>query len=78
MPMWGYICEEGHESQELKSYDSREEPTTCPECGKQANFKQTFCTNVKFGESYNSFHSNRHKWNLRENKRLGTKGKNYD
>lgn len=77
MPFWSYKCEDDHVTESVSSYDTREEPIKCSECGKEASFVQTFCTNFQFGDSYNSFGADRHRWNLRENKRLGTKGKGY-
>jgi len=41
-------------------------------------FKQTFCTKFQYGNDYQSFGADRHKWNLRENHRNKTVGKNYD
>lgn len=77
MPIWNYKCENEHITEHMCSYDTREEPIECSECGKEANFTQSYCTNFQFGENYESFGADRHRWNLRENKRLGTKGKGY-
>lgn len=78
MPMYSYVCDDGHTSEHIVKYDERELDQECSECGKPAHYNHSFCTNFTFGENYNSFHADRHRWNLRENKRLGTKGKNYD
>ena len=77
MPIWNFKCEKEHEFEHICSYDDRKNPIECPECGAQANYVTTFCTNFQFGKNYESFHADRHRWNLRENKRLGTKGKGY-
>lgn len=77
MPIWNYECKNKHKTEHMCSYNDRENPIECGECGEEANFVQVFCTNFQFGEGYGSFHADRHRWNLRENKRLGTKGKGY-
>ena len=77
MPIWNYECKKGHHTEGMSSYDDREVPIKCGTCGEKANFVQTYCTNFQFGEKYDSFHADRHRWNLRENKRLGTRGKGY-
>jgi len=77
MPYYEYHCKNNHVSDERVSYTDREEPQVCPDCGEPSYFKQTFCTNIQYGEKYQSFGADRHRWNLRENKRLGTVGKGY-
>jgi len=82
MPIYEYHCSNGHQSDHLSSFDDRTQPQTCPECGELANFKQTFCTNVQYGvtksgKQWNTTHELRTRWNNRENKRHGTKGRSY-
>jgi len=77
MPYYEYHCKNNHSSDELVKYDDRESPQICPECGEPSFFNQTFCTNFQYGDKYESFGADRHRWNLRENKRLGTVGKGY-
>jgi hypothetical protein len=77
MPIFSYKCNNEHVTDNIISYDKREEPQTCSSCGEPSYFKQTFCTNFQYGKDYSSFGADRHKWNLRENKRLGTVGKGY-
>lgn len=78
MPLWDYECKDSHVTQEVRKYNEREEPTVCKTCGQPSEFKQTFCTTFQYGKDYNSFGADRHKWNLRENHRNKTVGKNYD
>lgn len=77
MPYYEYHCKNNHVNDHIVSYDNREEPQICPDCGEPSYFKQTFCANFQYGEKYSSMAADRHKWNLRENKRLGTVGKGY-
>ena len=78
MPIYEFKCDEDHSTETIVSYKNREEPQVCSTCGGQAKFKQTFCTNFQYGTDYKSFGADRHKWNLRENHRNKTRGKNYD
>ena len=71
MPYFEYHCKNNHVEDQLVSYDKREEPQVCSDCGEPSYFKTTFCTNFQFGQEYSSFGADRHKWNLRENHRLG-------
>jgi len=82
MPIYEYHCDKGHASDHMTSYADRKLPQLCPECGGQANFKQTFCTNVQYcvtksGKQWGTTHELRTRWNTRENKRNGTKGVSY-
>ena len=77
MPIYKYKCNNEHDYETIVSYNDREEPQVCPDCGEPSYFKQTFCTNFQYGAKYQSFGADRHRWNLRENKRLGTVGKSY-
>ena len=82
MPIYQYECSKGHKSDHLVSYNDREEPQVCPDCGKPANYQQVFCTNVQYGiiksgKQWNTTHELRTRWNARENKRLNTKGISY-
>lgn len=77
MPIWEYHCKNNHASDHIVSYAKREEPQVCPDCGEPSYFKQTFCATFQFGKDYNSMAADRHRWNMRENVRLGTNGKSY-
>jgi hypothetical protein len=77
MPIFSYKCKNNHIKDTIVSYDNREEPQVCSDCGEPSYFKQTFCTNFQYGDKYESFGADRHRWNLRENHRLGTVGKGY-
>ncbi len=77
MPYYDYKCKNEHTSEHLAKYDERKEPQVCKDCGEVAEFNQTFCTNFQYGEKYESFGADRHRWNLRENKRMKTRGKGY-
>lgn len=33
MPLYEYRCQEGHESEELRKYEERDDALACPECG---------------------------------------------
>jgi len=82
MPIYEYHCDNGHISDHIVSYSKREENQICPECNKEAKYKQVFCTNVQYGvtksgKQWNTTHELRTRWNNRENKRLGTKGRSY-
>ena len=77
MPIYEYRCKNGHVSDHLVSYNNRKETQECPECKEPAEYALTFCTNIQYGLDYSTYHADTHKWNLRENKRHGTKGKSY-
>ena len=77
MPLFDYICNNNHTTSTVVKYVDREEPQVCSDCGEPSYFEQSFCTNVQYGKDYSSFGADRHRWNLRENKRLKTKGKSY-
>jgi len=82
MPIYEYHCINNHSSDHVSSFDDRTQPQVCSECGKPANYKQTFCTNVQYGitssgKSWNTTHELRDRWNKRENKRHNTVGKSY-
>jgi hypothetical protein len=77
MPLFTYKCKNNHAEETIVSYSNREEPQVCSDCGEPSYFKQTFCTNFQYGEDYSSHAADSKRWNLRENKRLGTQGKNY-
>lgn len=77
MPIYAYKCNNEHDYETIVSYNNREEPQVCPDCGEPSYFKQTFCTNFQYGDDYNSYAADSKRWNLRENKRLGTRGKGY-
>ena len=77
MPLFTYKCKNNHTEETIVSYSNREEPQVCSDCGEPSCFKQTFCTNFQYGEDYSSHAADTHKWNLRENHRNKTQGKNY-
>ena len=77
MPLFDYICNNDHTTSSVVKYDDREEPQVCSDCGEPSYYTQTFCTNFQFGKDYSSFSADSHRWNLRENHRLKTKGKSY-
>lgn len=77
MPIFSYKCKNNHTEDTIVSYSKREEPQLCSKCGEPSYFQQTFCTNIQYGNDYSSMAADRHKWNLRENKRLKTVGKSY-
>jgi hypothetical protein len=71
MPIFQYTCTNNHVKDTVVSYDKREEPQVCSDCGEPSYFKQTFCTNFQFGKDYSSYAADTKRWNLRENHRLG-------
>jgi hypothetical protein len=77
MPLFTYKCKNNHTEDNIVSYSKREEPQVCPDCGEPSYYELTFCTNFQFGQDYRSFAADTHRWNMRENKRLNTNGKNY-
>jgi len=77
MPIWVYKCKDDHRTEEIRKYEDREEPAICKTCGEPSQFKQTFEVSFQYGQDYNSISADRHRWNLRENKRLKTRGKSY-
>lgn len=78
MPLFTYTCNNNHATSSVVKYDDREEPQVCSDCGEPSYYEQSFCTNFQYGKDYSSFGADRHKWNLRENHRNKTVGKNYD
>ena len=34
MPLYEYVCENGHKLEQIRSIFDNEEPTQCPECSK--------------------------------------------
>jgi hypothetical protein len=77
MPLFSYKCKNNHIEDTIVSFNNREEPQVCSDCGEPSYFKQTFCTNFQYGEDYSSMAADAHKWNLRENHRNKTIGKSY-
>jgi len=78
MPIYKYECtEKGHNFNEMCSVSLRESDKKCPQCGALSKYKTTFSTNFQYGKDYKSTSADNHRWNLRENKRLGTRGKSY-
>ncbi|MEO1944791.1 MAG: FmdB family zinc ribbon protein [Candidatus Thioglobus sp.] len=77
MPLFEYKCKSNHVSEHIVSFDNREEPQVCPDCGEPSHFKQTFCTNFQYNPEWATIASQRKSWNKRENHRLGTKGRSY-
>ena len=41
MPLYPYRCQCGHTLNRLRKYDQRDDPQTCPECGKPMERKAT-------------------------------------
>jgi len=83
MPIYEYHCINNHSSDHVSSFDDRTQPQVCSECGKPANYKQTFCTNVQYGitssgKSWNTTHELRDRWNKRENKRHNKVDNSYE
>lgn len=77
MPIYLYECKQGHEFDEICSIASREEDKTCPTCNTNAAYKPSFKATFQYGKNYQSYSADTHRWNLRENKRLKTRGKSY-
>jgi hypothetical protein len=77
MPLFSYKCKNNHIEDTIVSFNNREEPQVCSDCGEPSYFKQTFCTNFQYGEDYSSMAADARKWNLRENHRNKTIGKSY-
>lgn len=78
MPIYKYECtEKGHEFTDRCSISDRKKERPCTQCGSLSMYKPTFTSNVQYSEKDNSSTSLSHRWNLRENKRLNTKGKSY-
>ena len=78
MPIYTYECtEKGHEFTDMCSVTDRKKDKACTQCGGVGMYKPTFKASFQYSEKYNTFAADRHKWNLRENKRLNTKGKSY-
>jgi|JYMV01.1.fsa_nt_gi putative FmdB family regulatory protein len=78
MPIYSYKCDKDHITDNIVSYKDRKKTQVCNQCGGEANFKQTFCTEFQYSENYNSFGADRHRWRVRENHRNKTVGKSYD
>jgi len=77
MPIYAYKCKNNHAEDNIVSYSQREEPQVCSDCGEPSYYTLSLCTNFQYGEKYESFSANTHRWNMRENKRLKTNGKSY-
>ena len=78
MPYYKYECtEKGHEFNDLRAISLREENNTCPECGAVSMYKPTFTATLLYSAKDKSSNSLNQRWNLRENKRLKTRGKSY-
>jgi len=71
MPLFSYTCKNNHSADSVVSYNNREEPQVCSDCGEPSYFKQTFSSTFQYGKDYSSYAADSHRWNLRENHRLG-------
>lgn len=71
MPLFSYKCKNNHIEDNIISYDNREEPQVCSDCGEPSYYHQTFCTNIQYAKDYSSYAADTKRWTQRENHRLG-------